>query len=219
MTGPLTHLDWIGLMQAHPELVALPTRLRRQAINVVAAEGEPVFRLGSQPRNMLWVLDGEVRLVRRSRSGTEIVLQRAYSGFVAEASLESSRYHCDAVAATDSRLLGFPIQSFREAVRRDEKFRMFWMRRLAREVRLLRAQCERLNLRSATDRIEHYIEVEGDSGRIELRRTKKAWAAELGLSHEALYRTLATLQHTGRITAVEKKGTLMLTLNTVAAPK
>jgi CRP-like cAMP-binding protein len=219
MTGPLTHLDWIGLMKAHPELVALPASLRRQAIHIVAAAGETVFRLGSQPRNMLWVLDGEVRLVRRSRNGAEIVLQRAYSGFVAEASMESSRYHCDAVAATDSRLLGFPIQSFREAVRRDEKFRTFWMRRLAREVRLLRAQCERLNLRSATDRIEHYIEAEGDNGRLELRRTKKAWAAELGLTHEALYRTLASLQEAGRITAVEREGVLVLTLNAVGASK
>jgi CRP-like cAMP-binding protein len=209
----LTHLDWIGLIQAHPELVALPTSLRRQAINIVAGDGETVFRLGSQPRRMMWVVDGEVRLVRRSRDGTEIVLQRAYSGFVAEASMESSRYHCDAIAATDSRLLGFPIQSFGEALRHDEKFRTFWMRRLAREVRLLRAQCERLNLRSAADRIEHYIEAEGNKGRLELRRTRKAWAAELGLTHEALYRTLASLQQAGRITSVEREGVLVLTLN------
>ena len=206
-------------MRSHPELVALPTRLRQQAINIVAAAGETVFRLGSQPRRMLWVLDGEVRLVRRSRSGTEIVLQRAYSGFVAEASLETSQYHCDAVAATDSHMLGFPIQSFREAVRRDEKFRTFWMRRLAREVRSLRAQCERLNLHSAADRIEHYIEAEGDNGRLELRRTKKAWATELGLTHEALYRTLASLQHSGRIAAVEGEGVLVLTLNAVGASR
>jgi len=219
MAALLTDQDWVSLMQAHPELVALPASLRRQASSIVATEGETVFRLGSQPRRMLWVVDGELRLVRRSRSGTEIILQRAYSGFVAEASLESSRYHCDAVAATDSRLLAIPIQAFREAVRRDEKFRIFWMRRLAREVRLLRAQCERLNLHSATDRIEHYIEAEGNNGRLELRRTKKAWAAELGLSHEALYRTLASLQQAGRITADESAGVLVLTLNARASSK
>lgn len=206
-------------MQAHPELAALPSSLRRHAINIVAAEGESVFRLGSRPHRMLWVVDGEVRLVRRSRSGTEIVLQRAYSGFVAEASLESSRYHCDAVAAMDSRLLGLPIGPFRKSLRNDEKFRTFWMRRLAREVRLLRAQCERLNLRSATERIEHYIEAEGDKGRLELRRTKKAWAAELGLTHEALYRTLASLEQKGKITAVEHEGVLVLTLTAAGALK
>lgn len=210
-------LDWIELTQAQPELAALPTSLRRHAINIAAAAGETVFQLGAAPRRMLWVIDGEVRLVRRSRGGTEIVLQRAYSGFVAEASLESSRYHCDAVAATDSRLLGFPIQPFREALRRDAKFRTFWMTRLARDVRSLRAQCERLSLRSATERIEHYIEAEGDNGRLELRRTKKAWAAELGLTHEALYRSLANLRHKGRVTASEDGGVLVLTLNATGA--
>jgi CRP/FNR family transcriptional regulator, dissimilatory nitrate respiration regulator len=219
MAAFLTDRDWVNLMQAHPELGAFPASLRRQTIDVAAAAGEPIFRLGAQPHRMLWVVDGEVRLIRRSRNGGEIVLQRAYAGFVAEASLESSRYHCDAVAAADTRLLGFPIEPFREALRDDGKFRAFWMTRLAREVRSLRAQCERLSLRSAADRIEHYIEAEGDNGRIELRRTRKAWAAELGLTHEALYRTLASLQQTGRITAVESKDVLVLTLSATGTRK
>jgi CRP-like cAMP-binding protein len=219
MASLLTDQDWVSLMQAHPDLVALPAGLRRHAVNIVAVAGEIVFRLGTQPRQMLWVVDGEVRLVRRSRNGAEIVLQRAYSGFVAEASLESSRYHCDAVAAMNSRMLGLPIASLREALRHDERFRTFWMMRLAREVRSLRAQCERLNLRSASDRIEHYIEAEGNNGRLELRRSRKAWAAELGVTHEALYRTLASLRRTGRVTAVEHEGVLVLTLNAVGTAK
>jgi CRP-like cAMP-binding protein len=219
MAAFLTDRDWVNLMQARPELVAFPASLRRQTNDFPAAAGETIFRLGAQPRRMLWVVDGEVRLIRRSRNGAEIVLQRAYAGFVAEASLESSRYHCDAVAAADTRLLGFPIEPFREALRDDGKFRAFWMMRLAREVRSLRAQCERLSLRSAADRIEHYIEAEGDNGRIVLRRTRKAWADELGLTHEALYRTLASLRQKGRITAVENEGFLVLTLSAAGTRK
>jgi CRP-like cAMP-binding protein len=78
---------------------------------------------------------------------------------------------------------------------------------------LLRSQCERLALRGATDRIEHYIEAEGNNGRLELSRTRKAWAAELGLTHEALYRALARLQRSGRISAAENDGVLVLTFN------
>ena len=219
MTALVSDEQWVILVHDHPELAALPLALRRHASDIVAATGETVFRLGARPRRMLWVVDGEVRLVRRSRGGAEIVLQRARSGFVAEASLESSRYHCDAVAVTDSRLLGLPIEPFRETLLGDEKFRTFWMTRLAREVRLLRAQCERLSLRGAADRIEHYIEAEGVKGRLELRQTKRAWAAELGLTHEALYRTLASLQRSGRISAVENKGILVVTLNPVRAIK
>jgi CRP-like cAMP-binding protein len=205
-------MDWQVLIQAHPALAALPADLRRQAVDIAAARGELVFRLGARPGRMLWVLEGEVRLVRRSRRGADIVLQRAHSGFVAEASLESPRYHCDALAAADSRLLGFPIAAFRQALRHDVELRTFWMTRLAREVRLLRSQCERLALRSAADRIEHYIESEGDNGRLELPRTRKAWAAELGLTHEALYRALAGLRRSGRISAAQTGAGLVLTL-------
>jgi hypothetical protein len=65
-----------------------------------------------------------------------------------------------------------------------------------------RSQCERLALNSAADRIEHYIESEGRDGRLELKRTRKAWAAELGLTHEALKRFHEAVAPSRRRTAV-----------------
>jgi CRP-like cAMP-binding protein len=204
--------DWEALIGAQGELAAVPAALRQRADHIAAGAGQSVFRMATRPAKMFWVLDGEIRLIRRSRNGAEIILQRASSGFVAEASLESPLYHCDAVAAMESRLLAFPINRFRQALAEDEKFRAFWTGRLAREVHALRSQCERLALHSAAERIEHYIESEGQNGRLELSRTRKAWAAELGLTHEALYRALSALQRAGRITAVEKDGALVLTM-------
>ena len=204
--------DWEIAIGGSDELAAVPAPLRESADHITAAAGETVFRIGTRPRNIFWVLDGEIRLVRRSRNGAEIVVQRASSGFVAEASLDSPLYHCDAVAAAKSRLLAFPVDRFRQALADDEKFRAFWMRRLAGEVHALRSQSERLALRSAAERIEHYIESEGRDGRLELSRTRKAWAAELGLTHEALYRALAGMRRAGTITAVERDGTLVLTM-------
>jgi len=181
-------------------LDGLPAPLREQAVATGAEPGESVFRRGARPTRMFFVLEGEIRLVRTSLNGGEIVLQRVRSGFVAEASLEAARYHCDALAARRSRLLAFPIAAFRDALRRDEAFRSFWIGRLAREVHLLRSQCERLSLRRAAERIEHYIEAEGEAGRVQLPQSRKAWAAELGLTHEALYRALAELKRAGRLT-------------------
>jgi CRP-like cAMP-binding protein len=208
----LTEREWTSLIGGHPELDALPAGLRLHADDVVAAAGRSLFRQGTRPARIFWVLEGEIRLVRRSRKGAEVVLQRTSSGFMAEASLDSPRYHCDALAAFDSRLIAFPIDLFRQALSEEGRFRAFWMGRLAREVRLLRSQCERLALRSAAERIEHYIGSEGDNGRLELSRSRKAWAAELGLTHEALYRALAGLRRSGRLSTVEKKGTLVLSL-------
>lgn len=208
----LSNGAWTELARTHAELANFPAQLRSAAFDIRAHAGETLFRLGSRPRLMLFVIDGEVRLVRRTAGGADIVLQRARSGFVAEASLESPRYHCDVEAVADSRLLGFPLEQFRDALGRDEGFRNFWMRRLAAEVRKLRAQCERLSLHSAAERITHYIEAEGREGRLTLRQTRKSWAAELGLTHEALYRALASLQRAGRISAGETDGALVLSL-------
>lgn len=212
MAAPLSEKDWAALVRAHPELAAIPERLRIHATDIRAVAADTLCRIGGRPKWMLFVVEGEIRLVRRSRGGAEIVLQRTTAGFAAEASLESPRYHCDIVAAENSRLLGFPIDRFREALSDDAGFRGFWMARLAREVRKLRAQCERLSLRGAAERIEHYIEAEGSDGRLELRQTRKAWAAELGLTHEALYRALAALVRAGRVIAEEQDASLVLTI-------
>lgn len=124
-------------------------------------------------------------------------MQRSRSGFFAEASLSNKGYHCDAVASKAGTLLHFPVNAFRSALDEDADFRCAWMAHLAREVRKLRAQCERLSLHRAADRILHYIESEGADGIIILNQSRKAWASDLGLSHEALYRALSRLQANG----------------------
>ncbi|MDT3736502.1 MAG: Crp/Fnr family transcriptional regulator [Denitratisoma sp.] len=191
--------DWPVLAADHPELTHIPPALRDAARLRAFAAGETLFRQGDRPKAMYCVLDGEVRLLRHSRTGGEVVLQRSRGGFFAEASLESKAYHCDGVAAADGRLLAFPIREFREALEGDAAFRNDWMAQLAREVRRLRARCERLSLHGAEARILHAIESEGTAGTLVLAQSRKAWAAELGLTHEALYRTLARLQDEGTL--------------------
>jgi CRP-like cAMP-binding protein len=72
---------------------------------------------------------------------------------------------------------------------------------LARQVMNLRTRIEQRNIRSASERIRHFLALNaGADGRtIKLRGTLKELAAELGLTHEALYRTLAALEHSGEI--------------------
>ena len=212
MASNLNENEWGALIRAHPELASIPQPLRDHATDVRAATSAILYHIGAKPKSMLFVIEGEIRLVRRARNGAEIVLQRATDGFLAEASLDASRYHCDIVAGEDSRIVAFPIEQFRNALHDDEGFRDFWIKRLARELRKSRGQCERLSLRGAAARIEHYIEAEGSNGRIELRQTKKAWAAELGMTHEALYRALADLVRAGRVDAQERSDGLVLTM-------
>jgi CRP-like cAMP-binding protein len=191
--------DWPFLSAEHPELAQIPAALRDAARLRAFTAGETLFRQGDRPQAMYCVLDGEVRLLRRSPTGGEVILQRSRGGYFAEASLESKAYHCDAVATAAGQLLCFPIKAFREALDGDAAFRNAWMAQLAREVRRLRARCERLSLHGAEARILHAIESEGTAGTLVLAQSRKAWAAELGLTHEALYRALARLQAAGAL--------------------
>ena len=192
-------MEWPALVESHSELAQIPPALKAAARLKAFAAGETLFRQGDRPKAMYCVLDGEVRLLRRSPKGSEVVLQRSRGGFFAEASLEAKAYHCDAVTAAESRLLAFPLRAFRAALEDDAAFRNAWMALLAREVRRLRARCERLSLHGAEARILHAIESEGTAGTLVLAQSRKAWAAELGLTHEALYRTLARLQAEGTL--------------------
>lgn len=180
-------------------LADLPASLRAAARHRTVRAGEVLFRQGDAPRVVLFVLSGEVRLVRYGPSGEEIILQRGTGGFFAEASLWATNYHCDGVVARSGELLEVPRQSFDKALTGNPAFQRAWMQHLAREVRRLRAQCERLGLRGAAERIIHYIESAG--GSVSLAQSRKSWARELGLSHEALYRSLRRLQDEGVLEA------------------
>lgn len=169
---------------------------RRRVAERDYAKGEQLFCRGDVPRFMFYVVSGEARLLRNSPAGVEVVFQRARRGFLAEASLEQPAYHCDGVAAESTRVLVVPIAGFR-AVLSHEKVRGLWLRHLSNELRRARAHSERLALRSATDRIIHFIETEGSNGALILTQPKKSWAAELGLTHEALYRALRGMRDTG----------------------
>jgi CRP-like cAMP-binding protein len=191
-------LNWKAVELALPLFAALPYSARATVRIEEHAAGEVLFRAGTAPGAMYFILSGEVRLVRASRSGGEIVLQRARHGVVAEASLDQSTYHCDAVVSARSTVLSIPRAAVREALKNDH-FGTAWRTELSRELRRLRAQCERLSLKTIQERVIHYIETEGENGAVVLGQTKKQWAAELGLTHEALYRSLGELEKAGLI--------------------
>ena len=129
--------------------------------------------------------------------GANLVLQRVRQGFVAEASLQSPSYHCDAVVTSSGDLFAMPIATLRQAVLADPAFAMRWIAMLNQELKRLRSQCERLSLRGVADRLLHLIGSEGKRGSLPLNAGLKSVAAELGVSHEALYRTVSELERQG----------------------
>ena len=179
-------------------LSSLPAGALKAASERELAKGALLFAQGARPRAMYCLLSGEIRLVRTSSAGADIILQRSRGGFIAEASLDQASYHCNAVVIERSRVVAIPRAVFQKALAVAD-FRDAWIAYVSAELRRARAQSERLMLRTARERIRHFIETEGRDDALKLGYTRKAWAAELGLTHEALYRALASMIAAGEL--------------------
>ncbi|MES2399538.1 MAG: Crp/Fnr family transcriptional regulator [Pseudomonadota bacterium] len=162
-------------------------------------KNERIFLTGNKPEWMFYVVSGEITLQRTGLQGEPVVLQRTRQGFVSEASLKSARYHCDALAIVDTTVVKIPIRDLSAELERDPMFAGRWINMLNGEVRRLRLHCERLSMKSARDRVLHLINTEGQDGSYAATTGLKSLAGELGITHEALYRTLAALEKAGVI--------------------
>lgn len=177
----------------------LPASLHGLCTAKSVKKGSLLFQTGKKPQWMFFVVDGEVTLERLSQQGDPVVLQRTRHGFVSEASLQSAKYHCDARAVANSDVVQIPIQDLAAALRSDADFSARWISMLNQEVKRLRLQCERLSLKSVKERVRHLIHTEGQDGTYTVNTGLKSLASQLGVTHEALYRTLADLEKSGEI--------------------
>ncbi|WP_395701977.1 Crp/Fnr family transcriptional regulator [Aquabacterium sp.] len=185
----------------------LPKALAALAQQQSFAAGDRVFRAGAAARHVHFLVQGQVRLSRFGRQGEAVVIHAALAGeYFAEASLHSERYHCDAEVLQPALVASIPSSALRELLQRDAEFAMHWVAILSRQLRQTRARVERLSLKGAAERVRHLLLTEGKglAHQYTLRGSVKDLAAELGLTHEALYRTLAAMEQQG---VIERRAT------------
>ena len=188
----------------------LSARVQAAGVERTLKAGQSLFRIGTRTAGLYEVVSGKIRLVRIDASGRESVLYSAVADdVIAEASLFSSVYHCDALASVSSVVRLYPKAAILAEFQRDPKAAQAFMAVLAREIMRLRTRLELSNIHSARDRVRHYLALNATAdGQIVLPGTIKDLAADLGLSHEALYRTLAAMQRNGEIERAGAKITL-----------
>jgi CRP-like cAMP-binding protein len=180
----------------------LAAAVRAAGIERSLSAGQTLFRAGARTTGLYEVVKGKLRLVRVDRNGREAVLHTAAAGdTIAEASLFSTTYHCDAIAMTDAIVRLYPKAVVLAELQSNPKAAQAFAAMLAHQVMTLRTRLEQRNIHSARDRIRHYLAVNaGADGRtVALAGTLKELAGELGLTHEALYRTLAEMTASGEI--------------------
>jgi CRP-like cAMP-binding protein len=166
------------------------------------AAGESLFNQGDPAIAIYQVDSSRLRLVRRTSDDHLVILHTARRGeFFAEASLFAETYHCDAVAAAPSRVRVYPKAEIIALLRTEPAFAEAFMTRLAHQLQELRTRMELRNIRSARERLVQYLRLrtESDGRSVRVEGQLQDIAAEIGMTREALYRTLAALEADGWI--------------------
>jgi CRP-like cAMP-binding protein len=190
----------------------LPAALEAGSTLRLPAPGELLFWQGDPAAAIYKVESGRLRLVRRTVDDHLVILRTARRGeYFAEASLFAAAYHCDAVAAAPTSVRGYPKAEVMQALRTDPALAEAFMGRLAHQLQELRARMELRNIRSARDRVLQYLRLRaGPHGRsIAIEGQLQDIAPEIGMTREALYRTLVALEAEGRLARTET--TMLLT--------
>ena len=157
-------------------------------------KGSALFRQGDVSTAMFFIQSGAISLMRHTEAGQKVTMFQAMSGdTIAEPSIFSQTNHCDAIADQDSVVLGFDKPAVLSCMATDTAFAAALVKRLAGQVQTYRRRLELLAIRSAPDRVLAGLA----DGR--LTGTVVEFAAELGLSHEAVYRALSDLVESGQV--------------------
>ena len=152
--------------------------------------GQTLFLRDDAVQNVFLVVSGEVHLLRHQLDGASLILQRAVPGdILAEASLFSDHYHCDAIAVAKTHLNSFRVSSVRDLFSRSNEFAEVLAVYLAREVQNTRARAEILSLKTVSQRLKAWLAWNND--RLPPKGQRKTLAIEIGVSPEALYREIA----------------------------
>jgi CRP-like cAMP-binding protein len=206
--GPARGRTAAGAATAQPEAPSasplgwLPPAVQKRAAPRLLVAGEALFRQGDRAGAIFEVEHGRLRLVRHTVDSRLITLHTDRAGeLCAEAALFSAAYQCEAIAAVASRVRVYPKRELLASLRADPLLAERFMAVLARQIHALRARLEERNIRSARERVLHHLALlAGPDGRtMRLDGTLMDLAAELGLTHEVLYRTLAALERDGAI--------------------
>jgi CRP-like cAMP-binding protein len=183
-----------------PELLGFDPLLLAATKELQYPVGRVLFRTGDRPSWLFFILQGQALLQRVTVEGTSVTLQRTNRGFLAEASLTTTAYHCEALCKSECKILAFPLKELRDAIDRHAPTRWAWITLLSTQSRQQRLRIERLALISLRDRLKHLVFTEGTTkGSYEVTSTRAALAGELGVTPAALYRTLASLNAEGII--------------------
>ena len=186
----------------------LPSKIQSSGIERRLVAGQILFDQGDATVGVYEVVSGKVRQARVDPEGRDVVVGIAGPGeMIAEASLFSRTHDCAATAVTNAVVRLYRKATLLAQLERDPQAALSFMATLVEQILNFRIRLERRSIPSARDRVRHYLttNVGGRERTVDLPSTLKDLAAELGLTHETLYRTLAEMRANGEIARLNGK--------------
>lgn len=199
----MTQDDWTARFPGLSRLSEpIRARLRQEGSSVSIPEGGRIFGPGHTPDNLLFLLDGTVRVSQMSENGREIVLYRIEAGqscvLTTACVLADEAYTAEGTAETAVRAVALPRAAFDAIVTEYPAFRNFvfaaYAKRIADLFRVIdEVAFGRIDIRLA-GRLVSLAKGQGS-----VRQTHQELATELGTAREVISRQLHEFQRRGWI--------------------
>ncbi len=212
MTQTNLTAEWIerfpGLSRLKPE--TKQQLLQRSAI-VNVARDTVVFGPGKSPENMLFLLDGTVRVQQVSDTGREIVLYRIHAGescvLTTACLLAYDDYSAEGIAETDVQAAAVPRDVFDDLVAQSKSFRSFVFAAFSKRITDLFLMVDEVAFQRIDVRLAHKL-IELSEGRDTIATTHQKLSVELGTAREVISRQLQEFQRRGWIE--QSRGTVAI---------
>ncbi|MCO4843264.1 MAG: Crp/Fnr family transcriptional regulator [Yoonia sp.] len=213
----MTDLDWTsrfdGLSKLDPKTRDYLTA-NSKVVKVPAKT--TIFGPGKSPQNMLFLLDGTVRVQQSSDSGHEIVLYRIHAGescvLTTACLLAYEDYSAEGISETDVSAAAIPRKVFDELVATSDGFRNFVFAAFSKRITNLFLMIDEVAFQRLDVRLAHKL-VELAAGADTIAATHQNLAAELGTAREVISRQLQEFQRRGwieqsrgKIAILQRKG-------------
>jgi CRP/FNR family transcriptional regulator len=173
--------------------------------------GTVIFGPGKSPENMLFLLDGSVRVQQTSESGREIVLYRIHAGescvLTTACLLAFDDYSAEGIAETDIEAAAIPRSVFDDLVAHSAAFRGFVFSAFSKRITDLFLIIDEVAFGRIDVRLAHKLGELAD-GAACVAATHQQLSVELGTAREVVSRQLQEFQRRGWI--AQSRGTITL---------
>src|SRR4051794_6039172 len=166
------------------------------------AKGEYLFRAGDRAEGFYVVEQGAINVHRVNAAGKEqtIHLFQPVESFAEAAIAVETGYPANARAVKDSTVLLVPKKEFVDLLRRRPELSLRMLGSMSQHLRVVVSLLDDLTLKDVESRLANWLlqrcprPLPGRACDIQLDRTKRVLAAEMGTASETLSRSLAKLR-------------------------